>query len=170
MRRDLIVLRLAPGLAPNSEHAVAQVAQAIDDTDGRLLVRGDGLVLANNDRELVASPIAPIDVACVPVQLFFGPAGQDALRGNDAGQHTRREGSAAEAVNVDTISLLVVAAQEQVHFDDVALQPNAEYAAEDRERFEGGGADAVVVIRDLTLLPVARRVAQVERLVEPPYI
>ena len=56
--------------------------------------------------------------------------------GDETGDDADREGAAAEAETVDFVAIPVVAAAEGIDVDDVALQAEAENAAEDGERLE----------------------------------
>src|SRR5262249_35090869 len=81
---------------------------------------------------------------------------------------------AAEAEGIDAVARSIGPAQINVGLDDVALQSDAEDAAEEGERLEGRGADPVMVVRNLAeRAPRAlglRRLFQVERLVQAPDI
>ena len=85
-----------------------------------------------------------------------------ALVCDQPGEDADRERAAAEAEGIDLRISLVVAAQEFVEVQHIALQSPAEHAAEDGERLERRGADAVRVAGDL-IGP-----CEVERLKNPP--
>src|SRR5882724_6407445 len=84
---------------------------------------------------------------------------------DETGDDADRERAPAEAETVDPVAFGVVAAAERIDVDDVALQPEAEDAAENGERLERRGADTVVIIGDLRL-----GIAEIERLIETPDI
>src|SRR5882724_3166112 len=84
---------------------------------------------------------------------------------DETGDDADRECAPAEAETIDPVVLRVVAATERIDVDDVALQPEAEDAAENGERLERRGADTVVIIGDLLL-----GIPEIERLIEAPDI
>ena len=87
---------------------------------------------------------------------------EDALSHHQPGHDPHRERTATEPEAEDLRVPLVVPAQERVELDDVALETPAERAADQRQRLERGGADPVVVDRDLIGL------GEIERLEQPP--
>ena len=82
---------------------------------------------------------------------------------DEAGNNADRECAAAESKTEYPVAGMIVAATERIDIDDVAFQPDAENAAEDCERLEGGSANAIVVIGDLL-----QWIFQVQRLIEAP--
>jgi hypothetical protein len=173
---DLVVSHLMAGAAPQVDDAVASLAQHVDEPDRHLAGMLLGLLhapllrlLRSLQRQLVAVAIGAIGVADVAIELLLGQVAQHALVGDEPGQDPDREGAPAEAEDVDGVAGLVILAKEPVEGGDVALEPDPEDAAQDRERLEGRGADAVVVMGDLPDRTL-RRLAEIERLVEPPNI
>jgi hypothetical protein len=151
-----IELRDSPQTPPQTNDFVAQPPQRSFDTRHRL--------------EAIA--VEPVRVASVAIELgLVVPVRRQTLRGHEAGNDAHGERPAAESETVDAVDMLrrragfviVIATKETIDIEHVALQPEAEDAAEERERLKRRGADTVVVIGNL---PIG--IAQIERLVEPP--
>ncbi|MBA7708130.1 hypothetical protein ES703_117020 [subsurface metagenome] len=133
--------------------------------------------------------VLPVGCGDLVVELFLGAIAHQSLLADQAVHHAHGEGAAAEAEAEDVVVLpgavalvtllrlgaggldleivemrAIVAAGELVDVERVALQAEAERAAQDRKRLERGGADAVVIEGDLL------GARQVERFEHPPDI
>src|SRR6202163_2414485 len=85
----------------------------------------------------------------LPIELCLIFRLHQTLVDDQAHDNADRERAAAEAKAEQFIVVLaIVAAGEFVEGNDIALQAEAERAAEDRHRLERRGADAVVIERD----------------------
>lgn len=105
----------------------------------------------------------PVGSPGIARQLRFAAVRHQPLTCHEAGHDAYGECAAAEPEAEDAVSIVVVAAKKAIEGDDVAFQSEAKDTAQDGERFERGGTDAVVVERNLRC-----RIAEIERLIEPP--
>ena len=102
------------------------------------------------ERVIALAAIGAIGRMRLAVQFALAVSGDQPLIEDQAHHHTDGETAAAEAeAEQFVIGIPPVAASEFVEIDDVALQTEAERAAEYGKRLEGGGSDAVVVERNL---------------------
>ncbi len=115
-------------------------------------------------RRIARVAVAAVGEDRVRVELGLGAAAHQALAVDQRRQHADGERAAAEAEGVDVVARRVVAADELVEVDDVALQAVAADAAEDGQELDRRIADAVVVHREL------RRRRLVDRLEHAPDI
>lgn len=116
------------------------------------------------DRVVTLGPVGPVSLDRAVVQLRFGIRHDQALLKNKRTQDTHGERATAEAEEIDLrgVLVIVVAADELVGVEDVALEAVSECAAQHGERHEGRGTHAIVVFRGLAVA------FQVERLEHPP--
>src|ERR1700738_702625 len=142
----------------------AIVALVILDRQQRITDRAIPILGVPGPSCMVAlATIFPVGGDRLLIEFGFTLGGDKALIENQPDHDPNREGAAAESEAVDiVVFVLVVAADEFVDVDHIALQAEAERAAEDRPRLERRGADAVVIERDL-VIP-----RQVERLEGAP--
>lgn len=117
------------------------------------------------DGVVALAPVGAVGGARLVVELLLVARRDQALVEDQAADDAHGEGAAAEAEAEEAVAVVaIVTAGEFVDVDDVALQPDAEGAGEDRPRLERGRADAVVVEGDLVA------VRQFERLERAPDI
>ena len=127
-------------------------------------------------------PVRPVGHGDLSIEFLFGLVIHQPLFADQSVHHADGEGAPAEPKGKDVVALLgavfllaifgfrgggferqivqmraIVAAGKLVDIQHVPLQAEAEGAAQDRERFEGRGADAVIVECDLL------RTCQIER-------
>ncbi|MGY4423594.1 hypothetical protein ACVWY2_006043 [Bradyrhizobium sp. JR6.1] len=118
------------------------------------------------DRVVARGPVRAIGFHRAVVQFGFGAGDDQALIEDECGERAHGECAAAESEQVDLriVLVVVVAADEFVGIQDIALEAVAEGAAEQRERDEGRRADAVIILGGL------RVALQIQRLEYPPDI
>src|SRR5262245_7883423 len=92
-----------------------------------------------------------IGVPRPPVQLLFAVIGRnEPLIGDQADDYANRERAAAKAEAEYLVFVgAIVAADEFVEIENIALEPPTECAAEQGQRLEGRCADAVIIVRNL---------------------
>src|SRR5215510_2065180 len=108
---------------------------------------------------LVTRPVALEGELHVTLELAIGCARDEAHAVNEADEDADREGATAEPEQVDVVARPVVAAQESIELLHVALQAQAHGAAEQGQRLEAVGPDAIVVDIDLVTLGEVKRLA-----------
>ena len=95
------------------------------------------------DQDVTAGPEVPAravfaigDLGVARQMLFIAVVADKPDARDEAGNDADGERAAAEAEAENLVAGLVVAAAERIDIDDVALQPEAENAAEDGQRLE----------------------------------
>ena len=155
-RSRRIILPNPPQASPQSDELIAAPAQRC----------------FQSQRRPEASTVGPVGILRVTCQLRgIAVISRQALMCHKARNDAYGERASAESESEDAVAcfwrraLSVIATQEAVKINDVALEAEAENAAKDGKGFERRGTDPVVIIRHLPI-----RIAQIEGLVEPPNI
>src|SRR5436190_24256146 len=91
-------------------------------------------------------PIGPIGCLGASMELCFGGSAYEALVQDQPAHHAHREGAAAKSETEDFVAIIpIVATNEFVEIDDVALQPPSERATQNCEREEGRRPYAIII-------------------------
>ena len=161
--------RLGLGLADSHDVPIARSsAQAVPGIDEGVAQRANGPDQpAGHGKPLAA--IGAIRRSHVPRELgLVAVVAHQALIHHQADQNADGECAAAEPEGVDAVAGPVRPADERVQVAHVAGEAHAKRAAQQRQRLEGRGTNAVVVERELAGLLRILGVGQVDRLVDAP--